>query len=225
MKVLEGIPVKLDVDEVVRRLLGGKAPPAMREKIGELLEIIEPVMNPQALYTVSYIDRVDGDTVFLGEHGFTSRVLRINLEDVGRVFPYVVTAGGELDKVELPKGQSTMFLEQVKAIVVTKAFQHFRTELAETYRIGKLSSMSPGRLDEWAITQQRELFGLFGSHVDEIGVHLTETCLMVPLNTVSGILFTSEIAFESCQLCPRERCTGRRARFDPELVKKYGIEA
>jgi len=223
LKVLEGIPVKLDIDEVVSRLLGGKAPPVMREKIGELLEIIEPVMNPKALYTVSYIDLVDGDTVWLGEHGFTSRVLRINLGDVGRVFPYVVTAGGELDKVELPAGQSSMFLEQVKAIVVGKAFQRFRTELAEMYRIGKLSSMSPGRLDEWPITQQKELFRLFGAHVDEIGVHLTETCLMVPLNTVSGILFPSEIGFESCQLCPRENCTGRRAKFDPELVKMYGI--
>jgi len=44
---------------------------------------------------------------------------------------------------------------------------------------------------------------------------------MVPLKSVSGIYFPTEIKFESCQLCPREVCRGRVAPYDPDLVKKY----
>jgi hypothetical protein len=45
--------------------------------------------------------------------------------------------------------------------------------------------------------------------------------LMIPVKSVSGIFFPTEIKFESCQLCPVARCTGRRAHYDPDLEKKY----
>ena len=53
---------------------------------------------------------------------------------------------------------------------------------------------------------------------------LTDTFLMVPIKSVSGIFFPTEVSFESCQLCPRENCIGRRAPYDPALVKKYRPE-
>ncbi len=155
---------------------------------------------------------------------FTSKVVRMNLEQVGRVFPYIVTAGSELDAVELSKGQSAMLLDQVKTVVVSKAYQYLSAHPAEKYGIKRLSSVAPGRLDEWPITQQRELFSLFGDNVGRIGVRLTQTCLMVPVKTVSGLLFPSEAGFESCELCSREKCMGRRAAFDPKLVEIFGVE-
>jgi hypothetical protein len=54
-----------------------------------------------------------------------------------------------------------------------------------------------------------------------IGVTLTDHCLMIPLKSASGIYFPTEIKFESCQLCPRATCVGRRAPYDPALLKKY----
>lgn len=44
---------------------------------------------------------------------------------------------------------------------------------------------------------------------------------MVPVKSVSGIFFPTEIKFESCQLCPREVCISRRAPYTPLLVNKY----
>ncbi len=89
--------------------------------------------------------------------------------------------------------------------------------------------MAPGAGagDDWPITQQKELFSLFGGRekVEElIGVRLTDSFLMVPIKSVSGIFFPTEIRFESCQICPREQCIGRRAAYDPEVVKKYQPE-
>ena len=224
MRVIENIPVKLDADDLVKGLRIRRNVEYMRDKLGSLIETIIPIMKPKALYSVSFVDKIEGDRVTIGDTVFTSKVVRMNLEHVGRVFPYIVTAGTELDDVELSKGQSAMLLDQVKTVVVLKAYLYLRTCLAEKYGIKKLSSVSPGRLDEWPITQQRELFSLFGDNVDRIGVRLTQTCLMVPVKTVSGLLFPSEAGFESCELCSREKCTGRRATYDPKLVEIFGVE-
>jgi hypothetical protein len=33
----------------------------------------------------------------------------------------------------------------------------------------------------------------------------------------------TEVTFYSCQLCPRQQCEGRKARFDENLAKEYRI--
>ena len=53
-----------------------------------------------------------------------------------------------------------------------------------------------------------------------IGVHLTESCMMVPTKTVSGLRFHLEESFESCMLCPRPDCPSRKAPYDPDLYQR-----
>jgi hypothetical protein len=224
VEVIENIPVRLDADKVVKGLRIRRNVEYFRDKLASLIETIAPVMNPKAVYSVSFVDKIEGDRVTIGDTVFTSKVVRMNLEKVGRVFPYIVTAGVELDDVELSKGQSAMLLDQIKNVVVTRANLYLRNLITEKYGIKKLSSVGPGRLDEWPITQQRELFSHFGDNVDRIGVSLTKTCLMVPVKTVSGLLFPSEAGFESCELCSREKCMGRRAAFNHEKVELFGVE-
>ena len=86
--------------------------------------------------------------------------------------------------------------------------------------------MAPGAgaADIWPLTQQKELFSIFGNAEELIGVRLTSKYLMIPLKSVSGIIFQTETTFETCQLCPREDCIGRRATYEPDLVKKYKEE-
>ena len=225
MNILDHIPIELDAGDLVKTLRIRRNIPYITEKIASLIEAIRPVMNPKALYTVRYVDEVKGDSIILGDNVFTSKVLRMNLESVGRVFPYIATAGSELDNVSLEKGQSAMLLDQVKNVIVSRAFKYLQSHIEEKYRINSLSAISPGRLDEWPITEQRVLFKLFGDNVARIGVSLTSTCLMVPVKSVSGFFFPSEEGFESCQLCQRENCMGRRAVYDPGLAQKYGVEA
>jgi hypothetical protein len=73
------------------------------------------------------------------------------------------------------------------------------------------------------LREQRKLFRILGDTEAMIGVRLTQSCLMIPSKSVSGVRFATETSFESCQLCPRDRCPGRRARYDPELYdRRYG---
>ncbi len=86
--------------------------------------------------------------------------------------------------------------------------------------------MNPGSLPDWPLPQQLPLFQLLGDVEGLIGVHLKESFLMVPTKTVSGIFFPTETRFESCQLCPREDCPGRRAPYDAALFQsRYGQSA
>jgi hypothetical protein len=52
--------------------------------------------------------------------------------------------------------------------------------------------------------------------VDRIGVGLTESFLMMPNKTVSGLYFPTEKAIRTCQVCKRQDCPSRQAEFDLE---------
>ena len=228
MEVLNSIPVNLDLEAVLKRMHVRNKSESIVKNVQEMLEIAHPIAKPKAIYEVSYVDNKNGDSLEIGGVRFTSRVLRVNLDEVGRVFPYVVTCGRELDGIKIPSDDfiKGYYLDQIKETAVILARQHLEEHLREQYALGQMSRMAPGAGagDDWPIIQQKELFSIFGGRdkVEElIGVRLTDNCLMIPIKSVSGILFPTEIKFEACQLCPREKCIGRRAAYDPDLVKKY----
>jgi len=156
-----------------------------------------------------------------GRARFVSRVLRANLDEVGRVFPYVATCGPELDTVPVAADDTfgQFCRDTIKEMALYAAIAHLGSYLKEAYALEKLVSMNPGSgdVEVWPIEQQKALFAFFGDVQQSIGVVLTDSCLMVPNKSVSGLLYASEHDFASCQLCHRAKCPGRRAPFDPHL--------
>ena len=228
MEVLNGIPINLELEAVLKRMHVRNRNEGIVKNVQDMLEIARPIAKPKAIYDVAYVDNKSGDYLEIGGVKFTSRVLRINLEQVERVFPYVVTCGRELDEIDIPADDfiKGYYLDQIKETAVILARQYLEDSLIKQYALGQVSRMAPGAGagDDWPINQQEELFSLFGGRdkVEElIGVRLTDRFLMIPIKSVSGIFYPTEVSFESCQICPREKCIGRRARYDPELAKKY----
>jgi len=223
MEVLDRIPVKLGLEEVLKQLHQGKENKYIERIVQELIEIVRPVAKPKAIYEVSYVDNKNEDSLYIDGVRFTSRVLRVNLDKVERVFPYVATCGRELDEITIPPGDFIQHycLDVIKETVLRSAISYLTDYLTRNYALGQMSKMHPGSLGDWPITQQKELLSIFGNVEDLIGVKLTKSFLMLPLKSVSGIYFPTEIKFESCQLCPREKCIERRAPYDADLVRKY----
>ena len=231
MEVFDNIPIDLNLEAVIKRMRLRNRNDRILEQIREMLDTARPIAKPKAIYEVTYVDNKNGDSLEIGGVKFTSRVLRVNLDKVERVFAYVVTCGRELDEIEIPSTDfiKGYYLDQIKETAVVLARQYVEKYLKKRHALGQMSRMAPGAGAEidWPITQQMELFSLFGGRdkvTELIGVKLTDTFLMVPIKSVSGIFFPTEVSFESCQLCPRERCVGRRAPYDPEVVKKYRPE-
>ena len=225
MEVFNSIPVDLEPDKVLKFMRMRSGNQQVERMVQELVEVARSIAKPKVVYKVSYVDDRDGDTVTIDGVKFTSRVLRINLDQVERVFPYIATCGTELGEIAVPSNDvmKSFCFEEIKIMVLRSAVAYLSNHLTEHYALGNMSRMSPGSgsLESWPVAQQKELFSLFGGAEELIGVRLTKSCVMFPLKSVSGIYFPTEITFESCQLCPREKCIGRRVSYDPELAKKY----
>jgi hypothetical protein len=225
MRVLENIPARLDVEDVKRQLrLNAKAGPSA--DVGELVELAESLIQPKAVYTVSYIGQRGEDTVEVNGVTFTSRVLRVNLDAVERVFPFIITIGKALENKASSCGDllRQFYLETMGDMALRTSRRYLEEHLKRHYGLGQLSRMNPGSLEDWPVTEQRPLFSLFGTVEELIGVRLTENMLMIPRKSVSGMFFPTEVMFFSCQLCPRKGCPARKAPYDETLREKYGLD-
>ena len=223
MEVLQNIVLKVEPEQILKRLHVAENNQHMNKILRELLEISYQRVKPKAVYEVSYVDNKSEDCLNIAGVRFTSRVLRVNLDTVERVFPFIVTCGKELDRIAVAANDlmRNFCLDAIKEEFLRSALEYLKDYVKRRYALPQLSMMNPGSLEDWSITQQRELFSIFSNVEALIGVRLTESSIMIPVKSVSGILFPTEIAFESCQLCPRESCVERRAPYDPDLAKIY----
>jgi hypothetical protein len=223
MEILNHIPVRLPLGEIRRQLHLDKD--KRWEEVQTLIEAAKPLIAPKAAYKVSYINQKLEHAVDIDGTRFTSRVLRKNLEEVERVFPYVITIGDKLKE----KGSESKdlikeyYFDVIGNIALSATRKFVEKQLQSRYGLDGMSSMSPGSLSDWPIEEQKPLFSLFGEEATPVGVKLTQHLLMLPAKSISGIYFPTEVSFFSCQLCPRDNCPGRKAAYDNNLVKEYGI--
>ncbi len=226
METLDNTPFHIDPDEVLRRAHLAKADADTTHTARELIEQAQQVARPKAVYEVCYVENKRPDSVELAGITFTSRVLRVNLDQVECIFAYVATCGTELTEISAPAGDILLdyCLDVIKEMALRAALQHLSEHLRAKYALGQTSQMNPGSLEDWPITEQFKLFELLGNVEEVVGVRLTDSCLMIPQKSVSGIIFPTEVRFESCQLCQRENCPSRQTSFDPALAQRYGLE-
>jgi len=222
--VLDSIPFEIDTDGFLELLRLTKEHKLAREALELCAEAVR-VGKPKAMYVEAEIgSREEEGVVIEGVH-FHSRLLSINTADTHTVYPFVFTCGIELERWS---NQFDDILEQfwadsIKGMALGAALKAFDEHLGQSVAVAELSSMNPGSLEDWSIEEQRRLFQLLGDVTGAIGVSLTESCMMMPIKSLSGIRFYSKEAFVNCQLCDREKCPGRRAPFDEHPGEiKYG---
>ena len=221
--ILDNLTYEPNLPVLMKRLRVKEGTPRAAE-LASLMEEAVPLAHPRALYLTAHIGARGEGFVEIEGLRFNSRVLRVNLEHTERVFPYLATCGEELQAWADRQEDLVLnyWAEAIKEQALGTAIRAVHEHMLNTYQPGETASMSPGSLADWPIEQQQVLFGLFGGHAAEIGVQLTDSMLMLPTKSVSGIRFANHDHFESCQLCPREGCPGRRAVFDVEMYdQKY----
>ena len=191
------------------------------KELADLVAKVQEVGRPKAVFKESFVEEKGGETVTIDGVTFESRALRRNLDHVERVFPYIATCGKEVDDIDIPKEDflQVFWLDVIKTQLLRSSVAYLTEHLQAKYKLGKTALMSPGSgdINVWPIEQQREFFSLFGDVQSMIGVRLKDSFLMIPNKSVSGIRFPTEVDFQTCQLCHREKCVGRRAPFNKEL--------
>ncbi len=220
--VIKNIPFNVDLKELQEKLRI-KEDSSYVSRLEELINEARKVANIKALYKLAYIEEKGEDFVVINGTKFTSKVMRVNLDKVNRVFVFVATCGKELEEwSEKHTDMLEMFwADAIKESALRCAITTLNKNIEEKYQPGNTGEMNPGSLGDWPISEQKGLFKLLGNTEELVGVQLKPSFLMTPVKSVSGIIFASESNYKNCQLCPMDKCPSRKAPYDEELLKKY----
>ena len=204
---------KPDPDALLSRL-GLDAESDEAEDFLRLLSELAPVARPKAVIGEAKVSLTEfADRIMIGGVEFVSRLLVKNLAAEEVAWPYIATCGRELyDRVmAIPDPFERYWGDEIMLAALTQIRSVLKDFLAAEFFPGATAWMSPGSLVEWPIRQQVPLFRLLGEGASAIGVELTDSQLMIPNKSVSGIRFHNEHGYVDCCLCPRINCPNRKA--------------
>lgn len=188
------------------------------DELSDMIDEALPLADPVVLFGVCPVSAEDNQVIVNGVV-IPSQLAFDKLSGKNRCFPYICTCGAALE--EWSKQYAGDLLAEYWADEIKKYFlMRIRVDLnawiKEQYKTGgHLASLNPGSIAVWPISGQAELFAILGGREfvrEQIGVIYTDSFLMLPSKSVSGIAFESETFYENCQYCPIENCPGRRAK-------------
>jgi hypothetical protein len=215
--VVKDFDFDITEDELLRTLRITEGP--SNEDFQKSTEMLKEALNcscPKFVYCIAPIERKEEDAIIVDGQRFVSSLVRKNLDKVHRIVPYVATCGTEADSwaAQYTDMIEHFWADEIKQMILEKCIDVMhKTIKMKFFPARDMSSMSPGSLSEWPVTAQTTLFSLIGEVKKDVGVILTDSCLMIPSKSVSGFFFSSEIHFENCQLCSMKNCPGRRAAY------------
>lgn len=196
------------------------------ELFTEMIQKATELANPKVVFGPAFITARHEDGVSIDSYRFYCKLMRNNLTDVNRVFPFAATCGREL--YEWSESIDDFFIkywaDHIMEVILRNAIAVIYDTIRNKYGVTKIASMNPGSLDGWPIEQQDELFKLLENVQEDIGIKLTESYLMVPQKSVSGILFKSKSGYSNCKLCEMVNCPTRRESFESGLREKLTEE-
>ncbi len=209
------IQPSLQREEFLRRS-GAAVDLELEEEAVALFVELADSARPKALVQEVLVEPIDNVRIRLGDELFESRCLCANLQGLERALAFVSSCGDELEEAAAD-GDSlhAYWVDVVKELALEAVTAEAERRAAEWYGVEGVAMMNPGSadIDVWPIEAQRALFRLIGDTQAEIGVRLTESLLMIPNKSVSGVLFPSHQGWVSCEACTRQGCMSRRAPY------------
>ena len=228
MKAITAVGVDIDKDAVYRRLGYKNRSPsaAVLSAIDSQMPKAYKLIKPMFTYELKAVEDVVGQEVFLsGSLVFSSKTLSYVLSDCKWGSIYLVTIGKDLDEQMarlMERGE--MLKATILDAIGTEAVAQILYKLWDVIKgIAKANGSqatvqyAPGYCD-WHVSQQKVLFQAIDS--DSLGVRLTETCMMIPQKSISGVIgigkFDATKAPPCLAVCDkRTYCSYRRLDWNP----------
>ena len=218
------IGIDIDKDKVCQ-YIGYEAnsnPPArIISLIDEYVENAQDIIGPSYSYSIRNIERVHGASAFVdGSIVFESDVVAQLLEQCNQVAVFVVTIGECLEETASSLADNSSVLQAA----VLEAMGSEAVESVADFVQDKLGSMvqnhgfvisrrfSPGYCG-WDIEQQNMVFRALDGN--SAGVDLSDSCLMIPRKSISGIIGIGPSdgnvdRYNPCGFCDKCDCASRR---------------
>ncbi len=175
------------------------------------------------VFSVARVDAASTSGIQL-ENGtfFRSAKLGRSLKDCEAVVCFVGTIGAEVDEeihrlTSKNKLSDAFVVDAVGSAGAEQLVETFHNGMARVFRSrgkGVTLRFSPGYCD-WAVKEQAKLFNLL--ETDLIGVQLSESSLMNPRKSVSGMFGLTSTSsslstkYNPCAHCGKKDCVARRS--------------
>lgn len=204
---VEGGAVDLTAAEVLRQV-GMPPDHAFAGKIDELIANVAPMAKPKAFYMEYKVEKTTKYTVTLGGKTFVCPSLAANLKEGDTVYPFLCTCGRELEDYAATLED---IMEQYALDVIMELYRKdvaMRLSKAVDEELDDESAaMYPGAQKDWHIRELFKLFEIIGENAENVGVTLSESCVMEPMKTAMGIRFLPADFGPDNHLCQGKICT------------------
>ncbi len=216
---------QLDIGTLVTRLRGGRFPKDVLPS-SELVHEGASLLLGRTLHRVCSARRKKADCVHVSNVEIRSKVLSRLLSDGSKVFPYLISIDHRYEEwiQRLDDTIHQYFFERLGDSAIFELRDELANSITEEFGFSHVSDFRPGSIDDWPLSGQRDLFRILGDTESLIGVKLSESFLMYPRKSLSGIMFETEQAFHSCFLCNSRVCESRLGDFDPSLRLEFGLD-
>lgn len=193
--------------------------PRVAGLINDHLDEAQQLVKPSYSYLISRVELVYGASVLL-ENGavFHSQIIGRLLERAEEVAVFALTIGSELEDEAARLAREGFILQATMLETIGSLYTEQLADWVEA-RIGDLARawrrtasrrFSPGHCD-WDVSQQKTVFRILKE--DCAGIHLTDSCLMIPRKSMSGIIGIGDSGitnYNPCRTCEKHDCVGRR---------------
>lgn len=188
------------------------------EKVFAAMEDTTEIIGGYRILECTAVDPLEG-VVRCGENLFSpGRKISRYMQGAEQLALFICTAGERFTTLSHTYQQTGDFLEafvveSIGSATVENAMDKIQRALeAEMQDDGKkiTNRYSPGYCD-WKLSGQKALFNAIGTH--SIGISLTESCLMQPIKSVSGIIGIGKEVKKrpyGCAICNSTTCVYRK---------------
>jgi len=202
---------KIDKNAVCQRLgyKGHSIPTSISSSVDSNIKSAYKLIKPRYAYVPKVIDGTLRQEVFMAGHlVFTSQTISYVLSDCKWAVVFLVTIGGDLEREVsrlMEKGDmlNAFILDTIGSEAAEKAADYLQDAVSETAKaIGYNTTLrySPGYCD-WDLSQQKIIFQIIEPTV--LGVNLTESFMMIPRKSVSGVIGIGKFSKSKLPPCLR----------------------
>lgn len=174
------------------------------------------ICKPQYIYEIYPANRIDADSIEIaGKKFITGKIITRYLVGMEKCCVFVATAGKEYEAYKKQLRGKGDFPEEfiadaIGSVTAEACVTRISEELAETADGICTYPYSPGYCN-WKLSEQSLLFSLLPD--TPCGVTLTESCLMTPIKSTSGIMgigMNIKQKVYACHICDDKNCYKRK---------------
>jgi len=193
---------------------------ATSNKVHTSREKVQDLIRPRITYLIKEIQGNNGRlTTLKNQTRFKSPKLARTLKESSQLVCFVATIGRAIEReikklMHVNRLSEAYILDAMASVAVEDIVERFQNRITSELKKDRLTStlrFSPGYCD-WPITEQKKLFVLLNP--GEIDVRLTDSCLMSPRKSISGVFGITSMnsnPYSPCVDCRKTKCEARRA--------------